>query len=63
MEDLNLLQSVTAKAQTWLGEGYDEETKAEVKKMLENEDKDGMCEMMKISTQRREKFDKPKVNE
>ena len=39
MEDLNLLQSVTAKAQTWLGEGYDEETKAEVKKMVENEDK------------------------
>ena len=44
MEDLNLLQSVTAKAQTWLGEGYDEETKAEVKKMLENEDKTGLIE-------------------
>ena len=35
MEDLELLKTVTAKAQTWLGEGYDEETKAEVKKMLE----------------------------
>lgn len=34
-----------------------------LRNMLENEDKDGMCEMMKISTQRREKFDKPKVNE
>ena len=44
MEDLNLLQSVTAKAQTWLGEGYDEETKAEVKKMLENEDKTDLIE-------------------
>ena len=34
-----------------------------LRNMLENEDKEGMCEMMKISTQRREKFDKPKVNE
>lgn len=29
--------------------------------MLEKEDKDGMCRMMQISTERREKFDKPKV--
>ena len=44
MEDLELLKSVTAKAQTWLGEGYDEETKAEVRKMLENEDKTDLVE-------------------
>ena len=31
--------------------------------MLENEDKEGMCRMMQISTQRREIFDKPKVKE
>lgn len=44
MEDLELLKTVTAKAQTWLGVGYDEETKAEVKKMLENEDKTDLIE-------------------
>ena len=44
MEDLELLKTVTAKAQIWLGEGYDEETKAEVKKMLENEDKTDLIE-------------------
>ena len=44
MEDLELLKTVTAKAQSWLGEGYDEETKAEVKKMLENEDKTDLIE-------------------
>ena len=44
MEDLELLKTVTAKAQTWLDEGYDEETKAEVKKMLENEDKTDLIE-------------------
>ena len=33
-----------------------------LRNMLENEDKEGMCEMMRISTQRREKFDKPKAN-
>ena len=44
MEDLELLKTVTAKAQTWLGEGYDEETKGEVKKMLENEDKTDLIE-------------------
>lgn len=32
-----------------------------LRNMLENEDREGMCEMMKISTQRREKFDKPRV--
>ena len=44
MEDLELLKTVTAKAQAWLGEGYDDETKAEVKKMLENEDKTDLIE-------------------
>ena len=44
MEDLELLKTVTAKAESWLGEGYDEETKAEVKKMLENEDKTDLVE-------------------
>ena len=34
-----------------------------LRNMLENEDKEGMCIMMQISTQRREKFDKPKVKE
>lgn len=33
----------------------------ELRNMLENEDKDGMCRMMQISTERREKFDKPKI--
>ncbi len=32
-----------------------------LRNMLENEDKEGMCEMMAISTQRREKFDRPKL--
>ena len=44
MFDEKLLQEVTAKAQGWLGEGYDEETKAEVKKMLEAEDKTDLVE-------------------
>ena len=34
-----------------------------LRNMLENEDKEGMCRMMQISTQRREKFDKPKEKE
>lgn len=34
-----LLKTVTAKAEKWLGEGYDAETRAEVKRMLENPDK------------------------
>ena len=40
MENNNsaLLNEVTAKAQKWLGEGYDEETKAEVERMLKAED-------------------------
>ena len=34
-----LLDAVIAKAQVWLSEGYDDETRAEVKRMLEADDK------------------------
>ncbi len=44
MDNEQLLQQVTAKAQTWLGEGYDAETRAEVKRMLEAEDKTELIE-------------------
>ncbi len=37
--DEQLIKDCTAKAQAWLGEGFDEETKAEVRAMLEAEDK------------------------
>ena len=37
--DEQLIKDCTAKAQAWLGAGFDEETKAEVKAMLDNEDK------------------------
>ena len=39
MENNELLKDVIARAQVWLGEGYDEDTQAEVKSMLEAEDK------------------------
>lgn len=44
MENETLLKEVTAKAQTWLGQGYDEKTKGEVRRMLENEDKTELIE-------------------
>lgn len=44
MNDNQLLQQVTAIAQQWLGEGYDEATKAEVRRMLDNEDKTDLIE-------------------
>lgn len=44
MQDEKLIQEVTAKAQTWLTDGYDAETQAEVKKMIENEDKTDLIE-------------------
>ncbi len=44
MYDEKLLQEVTAKAQTWLGEGYDEQTRAEVQAMLDSEDKTELVE-------------------
>ncbi len=39
MENEELMKVVTEKANLWLGNGYDEETKAEVKRMLDAEDK------------------------
>lgn len=39
MENDDLLKVVTEKAQSWLGDGYDEETKIEVRRMLDAEDK------------------------
>ena len=39
MANDELLKECTAKAQAWLGDGFDEETKAAVKAMLESEDK------------------------
>lgn len=44
MFDEKLLQEVTAKAQSWLSEGYDEQTRAEVQAMLNNEDKTDLVE-------------------
>ena len=44
MYDEKLLQEVTAKAQTWLSESYDEQTRAEVQAMLDNEDKTELVE-------------------
>lgn len=37
--DKKLLEEVTQKAKLWLGDEYDDETKSEVQRMLENEDK------------------------
>ncbi len=39
-----LIAEVTAKAKMWLGDGYDEETKAEVRRMLDAEDKTDLIE-------------------
>ncbi len=44
MENNELLKEVTAKAQVWLGEGYDTETRAEVKRMLDADDKTELIE-------------------
>jgi len=42
--DEQLIQTVTAKAKTWLGEEYDAETRAAVQAMLDNEDKTDLIE-------------------
>ena len=42
--DEQLLKECTAKAQTWLGAGFDEETRAAVQAMLDNEDKTDLIE-------------------
>lgn len=42
--DNNLIESVKAKAQTWLDGDYDDVTKAEVRRMLDNSDKTELIE-------------------
>ncbi|MCM1318821.1 MAG: phospho-sugar mutase [Muribaculaceae bacterium] len=44
MENDELLKQVTAKAEKWLGPQYDEETRAEVRAMLDAEDKTPLIE-------------------
>lgn len=44
MENDELLKSVTEKAKVWLGAGYDDETRAEVQRMLDAEDKTELIE-------------------
>ena len=44
MDNTQLIQEVTAKAQVWLGDNYDAETRAEVQRMLDNEDKTELIE-------------------
>ena len=44
MENEQLLKEVTEKAQVWLGDGYDEETRVEVKRMLDADDKTELIE-------------------
>ena len=44
MSNDELLRTVTARAEKWLGPEYDEETRAEVKRMLEADDKTELIE-------------------
>ena len=44
MDNLELIKQVTEKANKWLTPAYDSETQAEVKKMLESEDKTELIE-------------------
>lgn len=44
MENEELIKTVTEKANVWLGEGYDEETRTEVKRMLDADDKTELIE-------------------
>lgn len=44
MDNNQLLEEVTSKAKVWLGDGYDEETKTEVKRMLDADDKTELIE-------------------
>lgn len=44
MSNDELLKKVVAKAEVWLGPQYDEETRAEVKKLLEADDKTDLIE-------------------
>ncbi len=44
MENEDLMKTVTGKANVWLGDGYDEVTRTEVKRMLDAEDKTELIE-------------------
>lgn len=44
MKDNELLKQVTAKAESWLSDGYDAETRAEVRRMLDADDKTELIE-------------------
>ena len=44
MENQELIKQVTEKAEKWLTPAYDAETQAEVKRMLENDDKTELIE-------------------
>lgn len=44
MENQDLLKEVTAKAQVWLGDGYDVETREQVKTMIDADDKTELIE-------------------
>ena len=44
MENNELLEQVSAKARLWMGDGYDAETRAEVKRMYDAEDKTELIE-------------------
>ena len=44
MENEQLLKEVTEKAKLWLGDGYDEETRKEVQRMLDADDKTELIE-------------------
>lgn len=44
MDNQDLMKDVIAKAQVWLGDGYDEKTRAEVKRMLDADDKTELVE-------------------
>ena len=44
MENSDLLAMVRSKAQGWLSDSYDAETRAEVKRMLDNEDSSELIE-------------------
>lgn len=43
-EDVKLIQQVTAKAEQWLNGNYDEESKAEIRRMMQAEDKTELIE-------------------
>ena len=49
MGNEELIKQVTEKAEKWLTPAYDAETQAEVKRMLENEDKTELIEALVAS--------------